>query len=341
MQIQDNIDLKPFNTFGLAANSRYFATLCDQSEIEAVGRWQQAHPDLPLLFLGGGSNVLFVNDFPGLVVHVQLQGLEIIGQDDDYHYVRAGAGNNWHQFVRWTIDQGFAGLENLSLIPGTVGAAPVQNIGAYGVELKDCLHSVHTVDWRSGETRNFSREECRFSYRDSYFKSAEPGRRLIVAVEFCLPRRPDWRIDYPGIREQLEGKALNARIISDAVIKLRHSKLPDPNQIGNAGSFFKNPLIASETFKKLNAEYPEIPGWIQPDGRVKTSAGWLIDQCGWKGKRDGDAGTYDKHALVLVNHGNATGAQIWLFAQSIISSVEQRFGITLEPEPRVIDGNPQ
>lgn len=336
MKILENRNLQHFNTFGLAANGRYFCTLTDQHEIEAIGQWQQAHPDLPVLFLGGGSNILFVHDFPGLVVHVHLQSMETIGQDDDYHYVRAGAGNNWHEFVRWTIDQGFAGLENLSLIPGTVGAAPMQNIGAYGVEVKDVLHRVHAVDWRSGERREFNQEACRFGYRDSYFKSVEPDRWLIVAVEFRLPKKRLWKIDYPGIRQRLEGEKLTARAISDAIIALRQSKLPDPAQIGNAGSFFKNPMITSDTFERLSAENPGIPGWILPDGNVKTSAAWLIDRCDWKGKREGDVGTYAKHALVLVNHGHATGAEIWRFAQSIIASVEDRFGIALEPEPRVI-----
>lgn len=336
MNIQENHDLRSLNSFGLPAQARYFCTLDDPGGIGRLREWQAAHPDLPLLFLGGGSNLLFAGDFPGLVAQVRLESLEDLGEDADYRYIRAGAGNNWHRFVRWTIDRGYAGLENLALIPGTVGAAPMQNIGAYGVELKDCLQSVRAVDWRSGEVSDFSREECRFGYRDSFFKSVEPDRWLILSVTFALPREPRWHTGYAGLRELLEGKALNARVISDAVIALRQSKLPDPAEIGNAGSFFKNPLVSAGQWAILKEAHPGMPGWPQPGGSVKTSAGWLIDQCGWKGRREGNVGTYAKHALVLVNHGGATGAEVWRFAQGIIASVLERFGIRLEPEPRVI-----
>lgn len=335
MQIRENHSLKALNTFGLEASARYFCSLHKLGGLRTVMQWAQEHPDLPVMFLGGGSNMLFVGDFPGLVVHVRLQDREILGQDDNYVYIRAAAGENWHEFVRWTIEQGFAGLENLSLIPGTVGAAPMQNIGAYGVELKDCFCELQAVDWRTGEIREFSLEECRFGYRDSYFKSVEPGRWLIVTVVFRLPLKPQWRTDYAGVREQLEGRELDARTISDAIINIRQSKLPNPAQIGNAGSFFKNPVISQEQWDVLKEQFPGIPGWPQ-EGGVKTSAGWLIDQCGWKGRREGDAGTYEKHALVLVNHGNATGLDVWRFAQGIIVSVQNKFGVELEPEPRVI-----
>lgn len=335
MKIRENHSLKALNTFGLDAKARYFCTLHTLGGVRTLMAWQQEHPDLPVLFLGGGSNMLFVNDYPGLVVQVRLETLEVLGQDANYDYLRAGAGNNWHDFVRWTLEQGFAGLENLSLIPGTVGAAPMQNIGAYGVELKDHVYEVQALDWRTAELRDFSVDECCFAYRDSYFKSVEPDRWLIVAVVFRLPRQPQWKIDYAGVKEPLAGKDLNARMISDAIINIRQSKLPNPAEIGNAGSFFKNPLISLAQWATLQAQFPDMPGWMQAD-QVKTSAGWLIDQCGWKGKRDGDAGTYANHALVLVNHGNATGAELWQFAQSIIASVQDKFGITLEPEPRVL-----
>ncbi|WP_028488103.1 UDP-N-acetylmuramate dehydrogenase [Thiothrix lacustris] len=335
MKIRENYSLKALNTFGLDAKARYFCTLHKLSGIRTLTAWQQEHPDLPLLFLGGGSNMLFVNDYPGLVVHMRLETLEVLGQDADYHYVRAGAGNNWHEFVRWTIDQGFAGLENLSLIPGTVGAAPMQNIGAYGVELKDHVYEVQALDWRTAELRDFSVDECCFAYRDSYFKSVEPDRWLIIAVVLRLPRHPQWKTDYAGVQEQLQDKVLDARMISDAIINIRQTKLPDPAQIGNAGSFFKNPMIPVVQWENLKVQFPTMPGWPQQH-EVKLSAGWLIDQCGWKGKREGDAGTYAKHALVLVNHGNATGAEVWNFAQGVIASVQDKFGITLEPEPRVL-----
>lgn len=335
MQIHENVSLKALNTFGLEAKARYLCRLRKLSGVRSIMQWGARHPDLPVMFLGGGSNVLLVDDFPGLVVHVCLLQREVLGQDQDYVYVRAAAGENWHDFVRWTIDQGFAGLENLSLIPGTVGAAPMQNIGAYGVEAKDCIHEVQALDWRTGEIRVFTQAECQFGYRDSYFKSVEPGRWLIVAVVFRLPRQPQWKMDYAGVREQLEGSVLNARVISDAIINIRRSKLPDPAELGNAGSFFKNPLVSPLQWASLQAQYPTIPGWMQGEG-VKLSAGWLIDQCGWKGQRDGDAGTYDKHALVLVNHGRATGRQIWAFAQKIMASVQEKFGVELEAEPKII-----
>ncbi|MBU1653255.1 MAG: UDP-N-acetylmuramate dehydrogenase [Gammaproteobacteria bacterium] len=338
MNILENHDLKPLNSFGLPAKARHFCTLDDLGQIAHLREWQAQHPQLPLLFLGGGSNLLFVSDFPGLLVQVRLESLEILEEDADYHYIRAGAGNNWHSFVRWTLDQGLAGLENLSLIPGTVGAAPMQNIGAYGVELKDCLYQVRAMDWRSGKVRDFSRDACRFGYRNSYFKSVEPDRWLILSVVFALPRQPRWKTDYAGLRELLVGKELNARVISDAVTALRQSKLPDPAVLGNAGSFFKNPAVSAEQWQALKTANPEIPGWPQADGTIKASAGWLIDQCGWKGGREGDAGTYANHALVLVNHGGATGEEVWRFAQGIIASVQGRFGIALEPEPRIIGG---
>lgn len=336
MKIQEHYDLTSLNTFGIAAKARYFCSLHTLGGLKSVMLWRLQHPDLPVLFLGGGSNMLFVADFPGLVVQVRLRERTVLAEDADYVYVRAGAGEVWHEFVRWTIEQGYAGLENLSLIPGTVGAAPMQNIGAYGVELKDCFHELLALDWRTAELRTFSLAECAFGYRDSHFKSVEPGRWLIAAVTFRLPRHPVWHTDYAGVREQLVGKPLDARTISDAVIALRRSKLPDPAEIGNAGSFFKNPSIPAEQFAALQSEYPAMPGWVQADGKVKVSAGWLIDQCGWKGQRSGDAGTYAKHALVLVNHGKASGAEIWAFAGRIIDSVQVRFGIRLEPEPNVI-----
>lgn len=337
MQIRENHPLKALNTFGLAANARYFCSLHKLGGLRSIIQWAQEHPDLPVMFLGGGSNMLFVEDFPGLLVQVRLQDREILGQDDDYTYVRAAAGENWHEFVRWTIDQDLSGLENLSLIPGTVGAAPMQNIGAYGVELKDHFYGLQALDWRTGEIRDFSLAECRFGYRDSFFKSVEPDRWLIVSVILRLPRQPRWKTDYAGVKEHLDGKPVTARAISDAIISIRQSKLPDPARIGNAGSFFKNPVIPQTQWEALKSRFPEIPGWAQQD-KVKTSAGWLIDQCGWKGKRNNDVGTYEHHALVLVNHGNASGAQVWQFAQGIIASVEDKFGITLEAEPRVIGG---
>ena len=337
MKMYEHYSLKALNTFGVAVQARYFCSLRTLGGLKSVMLWRRAHPELPVLFLGGGSNMLFIADFPGLVVQVGLEERRLLAEDKDFVYVRAGAGENWHEFVRWTIAQGYAGLENLSLIPGTVGAAPLQNIGAYGVELKDHFYELDALDWRTAELRKFSLEDCAFAYRDSHFKSVEPGRWLIAAVTFRLPKQASWKTNYAGVSEQLAGKTLDARTISAAIISLRQSKLPDPAVIGNAGSFFKNPLVSAAKFAALKANYPNCPGWVQGD-QVKLSAGWLIDQGGWKGKRVGDAGTYEKHALVLVNHGQASGAEIWQFAQRIMAAVQEQFGVSLEPEPNLIGG---
>jgi UDP-N-acetylmuramate dehydrogenase len=333
--IEENKSITELNTFAISASSRYFAKIANHSDIQDIISWRKKH-NKPTLLLGGGSNLLFKNNFDGLLVQVKLQGKAIISKDNNHIYVKASAGENWHQFVRWTIDQGLSGLENLSLIPGTVGAAPVQNIGAYGIELVDRFESLTAIDLHTGEQRQFSREECRFSYRDSYFKSVEPGRFLIESVIFRLPLNPTWKIAYTGVKEQLEGKTLTAKLISDTIIKIRQNKLPDPNIIHNAGSFFKNPILSKPRWKSLQAKHPDIPGYPQPDGSYKTSAAWLIDQCNWKGYRKGDAGVYQNHALVLVNHGNASGEQIWALAEAIIDSVRNEFDISLEPEPKII-----
>lgn len=335
MKIYENYSLKTLNTFGIDVQARYFCSLRTLGGLKTVMLWRREHPDLPVLFLGGGSNMLFIADFPGMLVQVRLAERKVIAEDEHYVYVRAGAGENWHEFVRWTLEQGYAGLENLSLIPGTVGAAPMQNIGAYGVELKDHFYELDALDWRSAELRKFSLDDCAFAYRDSHFKSVEPGRWLIAAVTFRLPKQPVWKTDYAGVSEFLADQPLDARRISDAIITIRQSKLPDPTVLGNAGSFFKNPLVTAEAFAAIKAKFPDCPAWTQ-ESLVKLSAGWLIDQCGWKGKRVGDAGTYHKHALVLVNHGQASGAEIWQLAQAIIKSVQDKFGVCLEPEPQVI-----
>ncbi len=336
MKVYENYSLQALNTFGIDVSARYYCTLQKLEELPIVLKWQQTNPDLPVLLIGGGSNMLFINDYPGLVVQIGLFQRIVLEEDEKYAYIRAGAGENWHDFVRWTLAQGYAGLENLSLIPGTVGAAPMQNIGAYGVELKDRFHTLQAADRDTGEMHEFDREACQFGYRDSYFKSIEPGRWLITSVVFRLPLKPEWRIDYAGMRECLADGELTAERISDAIMSIRRSKLPDPVQLGNAGSFFKNPLVSSEQWHALKQAFADIPGWLQSDGQHKLSAGWLIDRCGWKGKRAGSAGTYKRHALVLVNYGGASGEDVWGFAQQIMASVQEKFGVQLEPEPQVI-----
>ena len=330
-----NASLKNLHTFGISAKAKYLSTISNLNDIEDLFEWKR-HNDLPLLLLGGGSNLLFKSDYEGLVAKVDLLGKDIAEEDDEAMYVSAAGGENWHDFVRWTIGQGFAGLENLSLIPGNVGAAPIQNIGAYGVELADTFHSLQTVNLENGDIQQFDKSHCQFGYRESFFKSQALDKLLITSVTFRLPKKPEWKIDYSGLNESLQGQELSAKLISDAVIAQRQSKLPDPAVIGNAGSFFKNPVLSLEAWEALKSNNEKIPGFTQASGEMKTSAGWLIDQCGWKGYRAGDAGVSDKHALVLVNHGNATGEQLWKVAEAIIDSVAEKFGIELEPEPRVI-----
>ena len=335
MEITKNASLKDLNTFGVSANAKYFSTISYLNDIEDLFEWKR-HNNLPVLLLGGGSNLLFKSDYQGLVTKVGLLGKDIAEEDDEAVYVSAAGGENWHDFVRWTIENGFAGLENLSLIPGNVGAAPIQNIGAYGVELADTFHSLQTVNLENGDIQQFDKSHCQFGYRESFFKSQALDKLLITSVTFRLPKKQEWKIDYAGLSESLQGQEISAKSISDAVIAQRQSKLPDPAVIGNAGSFFKNPVLSLKEWENLKSDYENIPGFVQKSGEMKTSAGWLIDQCGWKGFRSGDAGVSDKHALVLVNHGNATGEELWEVAEKIMKSVVGKFGITLEPEPRVL-----
>jgi len=335
MNIQNNHSLKKYNSFAVEAKSHYFCQIESNDHIDALLDWQQ-QADLPLLLLGGGSNILFINDYQGMTAVMNTKGISIVGEDSAYTYIKAKAGENWHQFVRWTVENGYAGLENLSLIPGTVGAAPMQNIGAYGVELADVLYELDAVELATGKRKIFTQQECLFHYRDSFFKSSAFGEYLIQSITIKSPKKPQWKIDYAGVKNTLEGQPINAETISDSIIALRQSKLPDPMMIGNAGSFFKNPLLSASKWQALKQLYPDLAGYPQADGSMKTSAAWLIDQCGWKGKRQGNAGVYLKHALVLVNYGGASGKEIWGIASDIIQSVNDKFGIELEAEPRII-----
>ena len=335
MEIIKNASLTALNTFGVNASTQYYAEIHNLDDIQALLEWKAQH-DLPALLLGGGSNLLFKNDYNGLIAKICLAGKERIEEDDNFTYISVAGGENWHKFVCWTISQGYAGLENLSLIPGTVGAAPIQNIGAYGVELADHFYSLQAVNLENGDVLEFDKARCQFAYRDSFFKHYGLDKLLITSVTFALPKHPQWKIDYEGVRDVLEGKQPNAQRISNAIIKLRQHKLPDPNVIGNAGSFFKNPILSPEKWQALREKHPDLPGYQQADGRMKTSAAWLIHHCGLKGYRKGDAGVSEKHALVLVNYGNATGTELWDIAQTVIASVESKFDILLEPEPRII-----
>ncbi len=344
MEIINNASLKQLNTFGVDASAQHLTEIHNLDDIEALLEWKSQN-DLPMLLLGGGSNLLFKNDYEGLVAKICLAGKDIAEEDDDFTYVSVAGGENWHDFVRWTVEQDIAGLENLSLIPGTVGAAPIQNIGAYGVELADHFQSLQAINLENGDILEFDKTLCQFGYRDSFFKSQTLDKLLITSVTFALPKNPVWKMSYAGVREVLEGLEPSAELISDAIIGLRRSKLPDPSQVGNAGSFFKNPVLSLDVWEALKSMHPDLPGYVQLDDGsspaegshyMKTSAAWLIDSCGWKGYRKGDAGVSDMHALVIVNYANATGAELWAVAQEIMQSVEDKFCVSLEPEPRIV-----
>ncbi|RTZ67211.1 MAG: UDP-N-acetylenolpyruvoylglucosamine reductase [Aquificaceae bacterium] len=335
MKIKNNHSLKKYNSFGININSRYFTTIKNDANIDELLAWRK-QSDQELLLVGGGSNMLFKNDFQGLTAIIETKGIEIVKEDGEYTYVKVAAGENWHQFVRWTVENGYTGLENLSLIPGTVGAAPMQNIGAYGVELADCFDELEAVELTTGNIKTFNKQACQFDYRDSYFKSTAFGEYLIKNITVKLSKNSQWKINYAGLKNSLAGQELNALNISNAVIALRQSKLPDPAIIGNAGSFFKNPIISQAQWENIQQSHPTLSGYPQKNGDIKTSAAWLIDQCGWKGRQQGDAGVYKKHALVLVNYGDASGEDVWSLAENIIASVNKRFGIRLEAEPRLI-----
>lgn len=335
--IQHNVDLTPFNTFGVAARARSYAEIRNIEQLRAV--LQSRDLTEPLLVLGGGSNLLLTQDFPGLALHIKLSGTRIVEQNTDATYVEVVAGENWHTFVRWTLDQQLAGLENLSLIPGTVGAAPIQNIGAYGVELKNVFHSLQAMDVTDASVRTFDRLDCEFAYRDSVFKRDLKNRYAITSVMFRLPRVAKLHVDYGGIRAELERAGCAAptpQDVSDAVCNIRRRKLPDPAVIGNAGSFFKNPMVEKDLLARIQANHDKVPHFAASGERIKLAAGWLIEQCGWKGKSLERAGVHEQHALVLVNRGGATGAEILALARAIQDSVLEKFAIELEPEPLIV-----
>jgi UDP-N-acetylmuramate dehydrogenase len=335
LPIVHDFPLTALNTFGIAARAATYLKVESPAQLQAA----LAEPQLasqPRLVLGGGSNVLLTGDFSGLVLHMALQGREILAATDTHYHVRAAAGENWHAFVQWTLEQGMPGLENLSLIPGTVGAAPIQNIGAYGAETKDYFHSLTAFDPAAGQFLTMDRDACRFAYRDSVFKQ-EAGRGLIIVdVTFALPKAWVPNLRYAELAQAVAAQGIaapTARDVADTVIAVRRRKLPDPAEIGNAGSFFKNPVVSAEACQRLLAQYPALVHHRQADGSEKLAAGWLIDQCGWKGRSLGNAGVYEKQALVLVNRGGASGADVQALARAIQADVQGRYGVLLEPEP--------
>lgn len=335
LDLAHDFPLQSLNTFGLAARARRYLRVRSAADLLAAMADAQLAA-LPRLVLGGGSNVLLTRDFDGLVLHMCSEGRGIVGESGADVLVRAAAGENWHAFVQYTLAQGLGGLENMSLIPGTVGAAPIQNIGAYGAEVKDVFHSLTALDLASGELRTMAAADCRFGYRDSVFKHAEGQGLVIVDVTFALPRQWQPNLRYAELANALREDGIAAATpqqVSDAVVAIRRRKLPDPAVIGNAGSFFKNPVVTSEQCARLLAQFPALVHHAQPDGSEKLAAGWLIDQCGWKGKNLGNAGVYPKQALVLVNNGGASGAEVLALARAIQADVRERFGVMLEPEP--------
>lgn len=335
MTVSENISLKSFNTFGIEARARYFVRVQSPRELGDVLA-NPAYNSLPRLVLGGGSNVLFINDyFDGLVIKIDIKGIAVLEETDQSVRIEVGAGEVWHDLVMYTIEKGYSGLENLSLIPGTVGAAPMQNIGAYGVEIKETFDSLEALHVESGQRRRFTNAECRFGYRESVFKHELKGQYIITSVRFNLSKMPVFHTSYGAIQDTLRemGVAeLSVKAISEAVCRIRRSKLPDPAQIGNAGSFFKNPEIPKAQYDALRAQHPDMPGYITSQDLVKVPAGWLIEQCGWKGKIVGATGVHKLQALVLVNYGEAKGQEIKALAEQVQQSVQERFGIRLTPE---------
>ena len=343
MLLQENISLKPYNTFGIDAKARYFATFTDTDELAETlnlptGQAGIKHQTSNLI-LGGGSNILFTKDYGGLVLKNEIKGITELHEDSEYVYVKAGAGENWHQFVLHCIERNWAGVENLSLIPGNVGASPMQNIGAYGVEIEDVFWDLEAWHIRDQKKVTFTKSDCEFGYRESVFKGKFKDQFVILNVTYQLRKKPRFNTSYGAIEQELERmgvKALSIKAISDAVINIRTSKLPDPKEIGNAGSFFKNPSVSAAVFENLKGAFENIVGYHNADGTVKLAAGWLIEQCGWKGYRKGDTGCHAKQALVLVNYGHADGNEIYNLSEDILQSVKEKFGITLEREVNII-----
>ena len=338
MFIVENHPLLTFNSFAIKVKAKYFTSVHSINEIAEVVNKNNKEFNESLLILGGGSNILFTKDFNGWVLKNELKGIELIKEDEHYFYIKAMAGENWHQFVQYCVDHNYAGVENLSLIPGNIGASPMQNIGAYGVEIKDVFVELEAYHIADQQLVTFTKSDCNFGYRESIFKTNYKNQFIITSVCFRLQKKPTYNTTYGAIEKELELMKVSTpsiQSISAAVIRIRQSKLPDPVKIGNAGSFFKNPVIPQSQFEALKLAFPSIPSF--PNNHlVKLPAGWLIEQCGWKGYRKNDAGCYPLQALVLVNYGKATGAEIFELSQKIIDSVKTKFGIELEREVNII-----
>lgn len=334
MRVLDNFSLKSLNSFGIEARARHFSAFDSTENLEEL----LGMAGSSVFILGGGSNILFTKDVDGWVLKNEIMGIEKTGEDEDFVYVRAGAGENWHGFVRHCIAQNWGGVENLSLIPGNTGASPMQNIGAYGVEIKDVFHDLEAFHRMDRRKQLFKVKDCEFGYRESVFKQRYKNQFVILNVTYRLRKRPVFNTSYGAVEEELTKmgvQTLSIGAISQAIINIRTSKLPNPAIIGNAGSFFKNPEVSAARFLELKIGYPSLPGYPLDNGKVKLAAGWLIEQCGWKGFRRGDAGCHEKQALVLVNYGNATGEEIYTLSEEISLSVRSKFKVDLEREVNI------
>ncbi len=334
MKLQRNINLTAYNTFGINAYCDYFAEIFSVDDLLEIIHDTSLKP-LPKLILGGGSNILFTQNFKGLVIKNSIKGIEKIKENEQHVFIKTCAGEVWHDLVQYAIANNYGGIENLSLIPGQVGAAPMQNIGAYGVEIESVFDTLEALDLQTGEIHIFDKQACKFGYRESIFKKEAKEKYCIVSVTFRLNKKPTLNTSYGAIQDTLKAMNItepNVKTVSEAVIQIRTSKLPDPKILGNAGSFFKNPEITHEQFIQLQQQYPAIPHYPAADNKMKIPAAWLIEQCGWKGKRTGNTGSHAQQALVLVNYGNATGAEIKTLSEQIQQSVKEKFGIELIAE---------
>ena len=338
MNIEQNISLKNLNTFGIDVWAAYFSkfkSIDDLTELLTNTKSQIPNP----IILGGGSNILFTKNVDGLVLKNEITGIENINEDEEHVYIKAGAGENWHRFVLYCLENNYAGIENLAMIPGNVGASPMQNIGAYGVEIKDVFDSLDALNIEEQKIVSFNTADCAFGYRESVFKNKYKGQFIITSVTYKLNKKPVFNISYGAIKDELEKmkvQELSVKVIAQAVINIRTSKLPDPKVIGNAGSFFKNPEVDIILFEVLLAQFPKIVSYRLNNGKVKLAAGWLIEHCGWKGYRKGDAGCHEKQALVLVNYGKAKGKEIYDLSSEILQSVHEKFGVELEREVNIL-----
>jgi UDP-N-acetylmuramate dehydrogenase len=333
--IKENFPLRQYNTMGINVNARYFATARTIEELKGI---LDNHRDyFPFYIIGGGSNILFTKDYNGLILQPAIKGIKVLEENREEMVIEAGAGEDWDEFVQWTVDRGLGGIENLSYIPGSVGSSPIQNIGAYGAEVRDVIDRVNYLDLKSFDTISLPNRDCSFGYRDSIFKNQLKNRVIITSVVFRLQRFPVFNTSYGNLQAECEKHgSISLEKVRKAVIEIRKSKLPDPAELGNAGSFFKNPVVESGIAENIRVEFNEMPSFPVNENFTKIPAGWLIEQCGWKGKRKGNAGVHEKQALVLVNYGNATGTEILDLAENIRQSVFSKFKIQLESEVNII-----